>query len=62
MQYCTHPEASHPALAFGSGSPLPNLGEGLGVRASQCGISPAFLSLGLRHQSPENSPIDPAVI
>ena len=23
----------HPARAFGSGSPLPNLGEGLGVRA-----------------------------
>jgi 5-oxoprolinase (ATP-hydrolysing) len=28
-----HPEASHPAVADGSGSPLPSLGEGLGVRA-----------------------------
>jgi hypothetical protein len=28
-----HPHSPHPALTFGSGSPLPNLGEGLGERA-----------------------------
>jgi hypothetical protein len=34
-----HPEASHPALASGSGSPLPSLGAGLGERARLVGFT-----------------------
>jgi hypothetical protein len=40
----------HPAVASGSGSPLPSLGEGLGVRARLMVLQTGFGIISARHR------------